>query len=76
MRTLLAAAEPDPPRDVVWTRATSCESNACVEVAFTGDRVQVRESRHGRYGQRLNFTTAEWAAFVGGVKAGEFDPEQ
>ena len=44
----------------------------CVEVAFLADGdVVVRNSRHPD-GTALVFTTAEWEAFLSGVRAGEF----
>lgn len=44
----------------------------CVEVAFLADsQVAIRNSRHPD-GPALVFTPAEWAAFLGGVRAGEF----
>jgi hypothetical protein len=43
-----------------------------VEVAFLGDgQVAVRNSRHAS-GPALVFTAAEWDAFVGGARDGEF----
>ncbi len=59
--------------DVIWSRSSACEANACVEVAVTDTTVRVRESAHGRYGQTLRFTHDEWRTFVAGVKNGEFD---
>ncbi|GGJ96377.1 hypothetical protein GCM10010123_27940 [Pilimelia anulata] len=45
----------------------------CVEVAFAPDgSVGVRDSKN-RDGAVLDFTAAEWGAFVGGVKDNEFD---
>lgn len=46
-----------------------------MEVAFVGDGVAVRDSKQPD-GQVLLFTQAEWDAFVGGAKDGEFDPNQ
>lgn len=43
-----------------------------VEVAFVGDAIAVRDSKNPA-GPALIFTTAEWDAFVGGAKDGEFD---
>jgi len=43
-----------------------------VEVAFVGDAIAVRDSKHPD-GPTLIFTQAEWDAFVGGAKDGEFD---
>ena len=47
-------------------------SDNCVEVAFAGGGVAVRDSKDPA-GAVLLFTPAEWAAFVGGTKDGEFD---
>jgi hypothetical protein len=48
----------------------------CVEVSgLTEDIIRVRDSKNPR-GAVLNFTTAEWDAFVGGVHLGEFDRKQ
>lgn len=45
----------------------------CAEVQFLTDGgVQVRNSRD-REGAVLTYTAAEWDAFIGGVKLGEFD---
>jgi hypothetical protein len=45
----------------------------CVEVAFAADgAVGVRDSKD-RSGPILQFTRAEWVAFTGGVRDGEFD---
>ena len=44
----------------------------CVEVAFVDGAIAVRDSRHPD-GPVLIFTAAEWDAFVGGAKDGEFD---
>jgi hypothetical protein len=44
----------------------------CVEVAFlAGGEVALRNSRHPD-GPALIFTTAEWDAFIGGARDGEF----
>ncbi|WP_418152704.1 DUF397 domain-containing protein [Actinoalloteichus caeruleus] len=45
----------------------------CVEVGLTGDgRVAVRNSKHPELLVHL-YTSEEWAAFLAGAKAGEFD---
>ena len=44
----------------------------CVEVAFVDGAIAVRDSRNPD-GPALIFTAAEWDAFVGGAKDGEFD---
>lgn len=55
-----------------WRRSSGCASGTCVEVATVEDRVMVRDSKDPSL-EPLTFTRAEWAAFVRGVKLGEFD---
>lgn len=57
-----------------WMKSSlSAYNGNCVEVAgLAGDTIGVRDSKHPR-GAILNFTTAEWDAFIGGVHNGEFD---
>jgi hypothetical protein len=47
-------------------------SDNCVEVAFVGDAIAVRDSKDPT-GPVLVFTPGEWDAFVAGAKDGEFD---
>jgi hypothetical protein len=58
----------------VWRKSSasgpSCDN--CVEVAFVDEAIAVRDSKHPE-GPVLLFTQAEWDAFVGGAKDGEFD---
>ncbi|MEV7622447.1 DUF397 domain-containing protein [Actinoplanes sp. NPDC089786] len=60
--------------DAKWFKSTRSGANGnCVEVAFlAGGEVAVRDSKDPD-GPKLRFTAAEWAAFVGGAKDGEFD---
>jgi hypothetical protein len=44
----------------------------CVEVASLPDVVAVRDSKD-RNGPALGFAADAWAAFVSGIKLGEFD---
>lgn len=71
----------------VWRKASYSGGNGggCVEVSATHDTASVphkadedllyllRDSKDPR-GPKLAFTTAEWDAFIAGVKDGEFDP--
>ena len=58
-----------------WRKSTlSSAGDNCVEVAFAADgRTGVRDSKQHGQGPVLVFTRAEWDAFLGGVRQGEFD---
>ncbi|MGX6605132.1 DUF397 domain-containing protein [Micromonosporaceae bacterium Da 78-11] len=57
----------------VWRKSTrSSGSGQCVEVMATDDAVLVRDTKD-RNLPAHRYTHAEWAAFVGGVRDGEFD---
>ncbi len=58
----------------VWRKSSASGpySDNCVEVAFIDEAIAVRDSKHPE-GPVLLFTQAEWDAFVGGAKDGEFD---
>jgi hypothetical protein len=57
-----------------WRKSTRSGpySDNCVEVAFVGGAVALRDSKD-KAGAVLLFTPEEWLAFVGGTKDGEFD---
>ncbi|MFF5212413.1 DUF397 domain-containing protein [Streptosporangium sp. NPDC000396] len=62
-------------RTATWRKShlSGGDGGNCVEVAeLSGGRRGVRDSKD-RNGPALVFTASEWAAFVGGVKDGEFD---
>ncbi len=60
-----------------WTKATRSGDNggACMYVARdqSNGMIGVRDSKEGRDGSPQWYTPAEWAAFLHGAKAGEFD---
>jgi hypothetical protein len=57
---------------VEWRKSARSAANGCVEVAFVGEWVIIRDSKR-KQGPVLQFTLAEWEAFIGGVRDGEFD---
>jgi hypothetical protein len=63
------------PKFVNWrksSRSGSANGN-CVEVAFAADgTVGLRDSKH-QAGPVLEFSSQEFAIFLGGVQDGEFD---
>jgi hypothetical protein len=60
------------PLDETWRTSTRSRQGECVEVRLVGSGIQVRDTKH-RDGAVLTFTAAEWTAFTGGVRDGEFD---
>ncbi len=59
--------------DIVWRKSVASGSNGdCVEVAFTDKSVLMRHSKNP-LGPQLSFSYSEWAAFLTGVRHGEFD---
>jgi hypothetical protein len=58
----------------VWRKSTRSGpwTDNCVEVAFVDGAIAVRDSKDLSV-TPLVFTPAEWDAFLGGAKDGEFD---
>lgn len=61
-------AQPEPGTRM-WRKSTASGPNDCVEVAFAGKSVLVRNSREPA-GPWLSFSRAEWMAFLTGVRYG------
>lgn len=55
---------------LVWRKSTYSAGDGCVEVAFEDGKIAVRDSKN-QSGPVLLFTTAEWEAFVKGVREGQ-----
>lgn len=59
--------------DVAWTTSRACNNSACVQVAhLAGGLVALRDSKDTTKAAHV-FDGDEWAAFLVGVKNGEFD---
>ena len=65
-------ADSSRTEELSFRTSSFCSNGACVEIAFTGDSVVVRDSKSPQT-QTLSYTTGEWRDFVAGVKSGEFD---
>ena len=61
------------PSHVVFRKSTASGGANCLEVAFHGGGVLVRDSKDPA-GPSLTFSYDEWSAFLIGVRNGEFDP--
>jgi hypothetical protein len=56
-----------------WKKSSFSHGNGqCVEAQHVNKVWQVRNTKD-RWGTVVQFTEAEWSAFIAGVKAGEFD---
>lgn len=58
-----------------WHKSSlSSAGDNCVEVGLADDgTIGVRDTKQQGAGPILAFTPAEWEAFLGGVRRGEFD---
>ena len=63
---------PDVTRGMWRTSSRSTRRTECVEVAAVDDVVAVRDSKD-RTGPVLLIGRADWAAFLAGIRRGEFD---
>lgn len=66
--------EPDWEK-AAWRKSVNSDSGGCVEVARSGERFGVRDTKDKDAGPVLVFNRKEWTAFLAGVRMGEFDPD-
>jgi hypothetical protein len=62
----------DTPPSSGWKKSSFSGANGCVEVLLERRHILVRDSKDTP-GPVLTFTPVEWAAFIGGVRNGEFE---
>lgn len=55
-----------------WRKSVYSDSGGCVEVAYAGGIVGVRDTKANGQGPVLEFNEREWSAFLEGVAHGEF----
>lgn len=61
-----------PTARSVWRRSSACVNSGCVEYAFIGNGIGIRDSKQPN-SPVLTFDRDEWIAFLAGVKQGECD---
>lgn len=59
-----------------WQKSTISGDGGCVEVAYAGGMIGLRDSKDGGSGPVLVFNEREWSAFLAGARSGEFDLDQ
>jgi hypothetical protein len=55
-----------------FRRSSFCSGGTCLEVRHADGRVAVRDAKDPHHPEQ-RFTARAWAAFLAGVRAGEFD---
>jgi hypothetical protein len=55
-----------------WRVARNCNGGNCIRVAPSADMIVIGDSKNPD-GPLLSYSRAEWAAFVEGVRQGDFD---
>jgi Domain of unknown function (DUF397) len=58
--------------EVEWRRSSYCANGNCVEVAFVGSHVLVRDSKD-QDGPVLRLGSGDWKVFLDGVRGRTFD---
>jgi hypothetical protein len=61
-----------PSSEPVWVTARACGHGNCVSVAAHDGHILIADTKSPS-GPRLVFDAEEWATFLQGAKAGDFD---
>jgi Domain of unknown function (DUF397) len=69
--TYMSPYEAGQPTELTWRATRICASSECVEVAQRSDTIMVRDSVRPD-STVLRYASADWQAFVGAIKSGEF----
>ena len=68
----MSSSTPPPLGGLAWRVARGCDANSCVRVAAHDETIVIGDTKHP-HGPVLSYDRAEWAAFVEGIRQGEFD---
>lgn len=66
-------ATPDRKSDIAWRKSTASADGSCVEVAFLGADILIRDSQDPQ-GPILKVSGAVWSAFLAYARNPEHDP--
>jgi hypothetical protein len=56
-----------------WRKSTGSGDGGCVEIAYVGGVIGVRDTKDNGSGPILMFNEREWTAFLSGARGGEFN---
>jgi hypothetical protein len=59
--------------DLTWRKSSYTDNGTCVEVANLPDGGRAIRQSNDSDSPIIEYTRAEWDAFLAGVRAGEFD---
>lgn len=65
-------SKPPTLGDLSWRVARRCDGGNCVQIAPSGDRIVIGDSKVPD-GPVLAYSRSEWRAFVEGIRQGDFD---
>ena len=68
----MSSSTPPSLGGLAWRVARGCDANSCVRVAAQGKTILIGDTKHP-HGPVLSYDRAEWAAFIEGIRQGEFD---
>lgn len=58
--------------NLTWHRPSRCDELSCIEATHHNGHIYVRDSKNP-HTPPLDFTPAEWADFLTGIRNGDFD---
>lgn len=68
----MRSSEPTPLVDLAWRVSSRCAGGNCVQIAHSGGKVFIRDSKHPD-GAILSFPLDTWRDFVVDAKQGKYD---
>jgi hypothetical protein len=69
---IMPSLRPPTLGNLSWRVARKCNGGNCIRVAPSADMIVIGDSKNPD-GPLLSYSRAEWAAFVEGIRQGDFD---